>query len=176
MKTPTFLLVLLCTAFISNAQPKSSCLTLKKVYEDGKTNFNTYRGASHTSGGFGGESTWYDYNIMLWDAEEVELAALAFSSQMGLKYRYCSTNEQEEALSCFDELLEKLENCFPADFSIYKEGDTDDDQPFMYFTDSRDGDPTDYESEQNFPLVKIYVEQTDNEYSVVIEILASKKD
>lgn len=176
MKTPVLLLVFLSTAFISTAQTKSGCLTLKKVYEDGMSNFTAHRGKSHTNAGIGGASTCYDYNINLWDAEKSELAALFLSTQMGLKYRYCSTDEPEEAMSCFDDLLEKLENCFPADFSIYKEGDTEENQPFVYFTDSRDGDPTDYESEQNFPMVKIYVDQADNEYSVVIEILASKKD
>lgn len=156
--------------------PDDICQEFKKIYDDALTNFSHHRGEKKTMTGLFGETTYWEYNITLWDSERAELYPSLFTTANSVDFRYCMTGSLEEANQCHANLVKKVRSCFPVEYYLdYGEPD-EEGKAFVRISDKRDGNPEeDLIFTYGFPLINIKVVKEGTDYFVELNFIAGEE-
>ena len=152
--------------------PPAPCEEFNKIYQEATNNFDGFKGKEHVEMGLFGESRYWDYDFLLWDAESAILNSDLFSAKRILTFTYCTAATLEEANACHADLQKRVESCLPAEYDLYYGEPDDSGHAYVKINDKRD----ELQFVTSYPQFTILVTTSGSDFVVEMEILSDEED
>jgi len=151
--------------------PPASCEEFNKIYKEAMNNFNGYLGKERVETGLFGETRYWGYKLLMWEAKSAEVYPDMFSSKRILTFTYCTGATLKEANKCHANLQKKVESCMPAEYDLYYGEPDDSGRAYVKINDKRD----ELQFVTSYPQITLSVRKTGSDYVVEMEFLSDEE-